>query len=278
MNNKLVETQLEILLNIMIIIVSILFFNKYCIDYITSENFSNVEIKKEYNPEENDIAVVLTTAVEPTTMKQDLASRDELDQEIKKRINIYSNVINKYLNNTNINIFIIESTGNSLIGEKYKDNKRISFQTFNKKDNRFFYNIDNNSTSSYEAYSLLKAYQIFGLHKYNKILKITGRYYVPNIEKILDEMQDSPDIYVQYLYHEDLVHQRSEVFGMKSYLCPGIMIGVIKNQRLIEEYIFDLYFKHSKNQDPPYIAQRLPKITLEKPVQRGGDKKWIKYL
>ena len=65
---------------------------------------------------------------------------------------------------------------------------------------------------------------------------------------------------------------------MKSYLCPGIMIGVIKNQRLIEEYIFDLYFKHSKNLDPPYIAQRLPKITLEKPVQRGGDKKWIKYL
>lgn len=218
--------------------------------------------------DEKDTAILLTTAVDPV---KEFKSDKEREEEINKRMNIYKDVIDNYMKKTKVRLFIIESTGNEKLGEIYEKQDRIKYHTFKKKDSLFFNNIDNKSTSSFEAYSILTAYQKFNLGTYNKILKITGRYFVPNIEKIIDEFQEEPDIYVQNICDFPQKSQRSEVFGMKSNLCPGIMIEVIRQKALMERILFNLYFKHETNPDPPFKVQRISKIKLEKPVIRGGD-------
>ena len=266
-NLQLYTNFIDNILNLLILICVLLYLYKVVIKKLNIEGFSQHD--------EMDTAFLLTTAVNPN---KKFSSDEEKNNEVNKRIIMYEKVINKYLKNTNIKLFIIESTDNNKLGQIFNNNPRIKFFSFKKKDSVFFHNIDNDSTSAYEAYSIINAYKKFDLHKYNKIIKVTGRYYIPNIEKIIRDLQQDPDIYVQNKVFHDSKSQRSEIFGMKSNLCLGIMIGVIKNKILIEEYLYNLYYKHDKNKNPGFIAQRLPLIKLDEVVYRGGDGQAIDEL
>lgn len=263
------------ILNLIILVLLIVFIYKNIMKkLIKIETFT--EIEDERNTEiPYDTALILTTCVNPNKKFMNKGFSRNPDEEIKKdlreRSEMYQKVINSYLDRTSMDLYIIESSGSELLGEIYEDNERVFFHTFNIEQPIFFYNINNDSTTAYEAYSILQAYENFKLNRYNKILKITGRYFVPNIEEIINQIQKVPDIYIQNTVHHDQKAQRSEILGMKSQLCPGIMISIIRSKRIIEEILYDLYYQHDDNPNPPYVSQRLPKIKLEEPVTRGGD-------
>ena len=239
---------------------------------IIVENFTD---NKKNTDDPMNTALVLTTCVKPnkkfiTKVHSDDAKK-EIEKDLKERVNLYKNVIDKYLDRTKLNIHIIESSGSNILRDIYKDNDRVKYYTFKLDKPTFFYNINNESTTAYEAYSILQAYENFNLSKYGRILKITGRYFIPNIENIINTFQENADIYVQNTVYHDSLSQRCEVIGMKSNICQGLMISVIKKKVLMERFLYDLYKEHSDNPNPPYIAQRIDLIKLEEPVSRGGD-------
>ncbi len=269
------------ILNLSILLSIIILFYLSIVKKITNvEKFSDKFEKNTDDP--MNTALVLTTCVNAkkkfmTKSFSDDAER-EIENDLKERVNLYKNVIDKYLERTNLTIHIIESSGSNALGEIYKDNNRIKFYTFKLDKSTFFYNINNESTTAYEAYSILNAYENFNLSKYSKILKITGRYFVPNIEDIINSLTEEADIYVQNTVYHDSLSQRCEIIGMKSYLCPGLMVSIIRKKELMERFLYDLYYEHKENQNPPYIAQRIDLIKLEEPVKRGGDGQTIEEL
>ena len=282
-NQNLYSVNLNLIINNLInmIIIILLVFLMYKSIVKSIENFSDTKYEKNTDDPFNT-ALLLTTCINP---KKDFLKKEksedperEREKDIKERFDMYKKIINKYLEKTNLKLHIIESSNSNLLGEFYKDNDRISYHTFQLDKPVFFNNIENNSTSSFEAYSILKAYQAFRLDKYDKILKVTGRYYIPNVENIINSFEDRYDLYVQSQSHDDHRSQRSEIFGMKSNICPGIMIGTIRSKTLIESYIYNLYKKWEENPYPPYVHQRIPLIHLDEPVFRGGDGEKITEL
>ena len=224
-----------------------------------------VDIKEGKN---KDIAILLTSCINPTISSQ--TGKDKKNEK-EERLKLYDSVIQKYLNNTKYTFYIIESSGTTELMKKYKDEKRIKYFSFFKKNKYFFDNIHNYSTTGFEAYSILKAFNHFKFHKFNKILKITGKYYIPNLESIVSDFQDEADIYVQNTYSKEDKYQRCEVFGMKSKYCTGIMIDLIRQITIFEEYLFNLYHEHENNKNPPLKAQRMIAIKLDTKVKRAGD-------
>ena len=287
-NRKIIDSILKLLL----LIAFILFLCRVCrsinSDFqslccpaksIRIENFTD---HKNNTDDPMNTALVLTTCVTPNkkfiTRNDSDDAEKEIEKDIKERVNLYKNVIDKYLDRTKLNIHIIESSGSNVLKNIYKYNNRIKYHTFKLDNPIFFYNIHNESTTAYEAYSILQAYNNFNLSKYGKILKITGRYFIPNIENIINSFQENADIYVQNTVYHDSLSQRCEIIGMKSNLCAGLMISVIKKKILMERFLYDLYNQYDDNQNPPYIAQRIDLIKLEEPVIRGGDGKTYNEL
>ncbi len=269
------------ILNLLILVSIIILFYLSIIKKITNlEKFSDENKKNTDDP--MNTALVLTTCVNAKknfmtkSFSEDVEK--EIENDLKERVNLYKNVIDKYLERTNLTIHVIESSGSNALGEIYKDNSRVKYYTFKLDNPYFFYNIYNESTTAYEAYSILNAYENFNLSKYSKVLKITGRYFVPNIKDIINSLKEEADIYVQNTVYHDSLSQRCEIIGMKSYLCPGLMVSVIKKREIMERFLYDLYYEHEENQNPPYIAQRIDLIKLEEPVKRGGDGQTIEEL
>lgn len=95
------------------------------------------------------------------------------------RLKQYIDSINKWIKFTDLNIYIVESSNYGF--PEYKNNPRVKVYTF-KSENDI--NCKHCSATPYEAESILRAFNHFGLKVYDKIIKITGKYYIPDMEKI----------------------------------------------------------------------------------------------
>ena len=91
------------------------------------------------------------------------------------RILMYNTVINNYLNNSFINIYITNSSGYNF--PEFQNNPRVFIFTYIQHNNHSgkYY------SSYYEANSILKAFDYFKLNSFKYIVKITGRYFIPDI-------------------------------------------------------------------------------------------------
>ena len=264
----------KIIFNILKIIIFVFTFDMFLRYIIGESNCSPVEefsdiIEDEINEEQSKVAVLLTSAINPKR----LITEDKLKEEIEFRTNLYDEVIQEYLNKTNLNLYIIESTGTKTLQEKYKNEPRIKYYCINIKNSKLF-GIDNNSTTGLESYSLIKAINHFKLKKYENIIKITGRYYIPNIESLIENIDNSCDMYVQQRHSPQGKWQSSEIFGMKSEIFPYIMLKCLKSNLIMEKFLFNLYFQNDENKNPIFKVQRFKSIKLNKPTIRGGDGKY----
>ena len=238
---------------IIIIIIFVVFYILNNINFI--ENFN-------FHKKEN--VILLTMCVNT------VSNNSYNDQQY--RINLYKNTINKYLKNTNLNIFIIESSNNQELKNLYKNNNRINIHTFDlikKYDIYSYYKSKERLSTICELFSLKEAYNVFNLNQYNFILKITGRYYIPNIEHIIKNLNNYNTFYIQYR------NLGNDIFGtelliFKSFMFDKILNYTLKNNLILEKSITNLC-----NQ---YSYSKLSKIKLENNVYRGGDKIKIKYL
>ena len=203
----------------------------------------NYVLPQENFKEKQSYCILLTTCVNLTFKQTDV---------LNNRKNHYISIINKYLDNTKFDINIVESSGYSF--DEFKNNPRINVYTFVNKEE---------GTPSYlEALSILKAYYNMGLHKYDFLIKITGKYYIPNLENIINDLEN------KQLYFPNIsgssFYKNSEIFGCKTKYIPKIMNKIIKNSKynLNFELTISLY---SLFNDYGIFS----KIYLNEPIKRG---------
>ena len=219
-----------ILLLIILIIIIMFYINKN----IINENYSNIinDNKK------NKWIILLTTAVNN-------------DEERKK---IYINSINKWLNNTSFDIFVVESSDYNFDEIK---NDRLYVHTFK-------FNEKLSSSSQYESRSILNILNnIKNNNKYNEsthILKVTGRYYLDNIEEVLNNLENNKDLYLQIHRNNDNKWQNSEYFGIRKELLEELA-DTIKDLGLFENKLYDFSLNKDFIQFGPF----------KNDVKRGGD-------
>lgn len=166
----------------------------------------------------------------------------------------YRQAINAWLQKTTLPIFIVESSGYKF--EEFK-HTRLKIYTFNLSEPLA-------STSQYEAQSILAAIAYFtnDLKPYTHILKVTARYFVPNMPHILKSLVKPIDLVCQHLENPTIKHQNSEIFGIRKSLIPTLL-ETVRYKGLMEHALFK-----AKN---TYKYCVLPPMKNYFKAARGGD-------
>jgi hypothetical protein len=203
----------------------------------------------------NDTCILLTMCVNV---------RDNSGYTPEQRLNIYLEVVDLWLKNTTFDLYIVESSGYTFPEINDPRVKVYSFISQKK------YNCKRCYATPYEAESILLAFDALNLGRYQKIIKVTGKYFLPNFEKIVDGIPEDAQLYFQHNQSEG--GQNSELFGCKTIYLKGIMNLILQNSYNNMNFESTLY---SIRND--YIVYRFPKIKLNKIVKRG-DGDYLKYL
>ena len=196
--------------------------------------------------------VLLTTAV--SNVNNTIS-----DTEYRKEL--YNSNILKWLNNTNYIIVVVESSGYDFPDIVHDRLYKISFK----------FETGLASSSQYEAQSIIYALEkIKNTDFYNNcthILKVTGRYFLENIEEHLNSQLQDKDLYLQKHFNDVIKWQNTEYYGIKkelflSFLEPIIDVG------FIEHRLYDFAIDKSCS----YIGY------FPNNIRRGGDNLLIENL
>ena len=169
-----------------------------------------------------------------------------------ERKNIYENRVNRWLNETNFDIFVVDSSG------KYLNQTSPRLHQFSFKQESEFAKIN---PSEYEKDSILKALDYFGndILKYDMIFKITGKYFIPGLERKIKNIPSNAQIVLQ---NKTITHgQNTEIIGIRSDIINQIISQII--HKSFEETIYNIV-KSKK-----YKCYRLPPLKLDNFVERG---------
>lgn len=184
-----------------------------------------------------------------------------------ERIQVYVRKIIQWLEDTNFNVVVVENTGHTfdeLAEEKVKYAHR--FEVISYKENELkeaeFLN-GNPFKGASEMFSIAYAYDKTKL-KSDFIIKITGRFYIPDLENYLKRnLTENIDVLVQQKKNRcEMVgcHVRNfnSVFNIGLYNERGEYNGNVED---IYEYRCSLYEKENTLHCPTFYIQ---------PTQRGG--------
>ena len=214
------------------------------------EKFNSDNIIEPIN--KNNWIVLLTTCIYPQLKKIDGTEYSE--KEINERKELYLTQINRWLNETNLQIVVVDSSGYKFTEIK---NKRLTVINLN---------IDNklNSSSQYEARSIIyavnKMEEMNMINDCTHILKVTGRYFLENIEDILNNTEQELDLYLQIHRNDDLKIQQTEYYGIKKDLLIPMLEPII-NEGLMENNLYDYSLNYNCTKIGPF----------KNDVRRGGD-------
>ena len=224
--------------SIYIIIVLILFL----FIIIVFNTYINVFEEAFIPNENNNWVVLLTTCVMPNMRTED---------EIKMRKKIYVQQINRWLNETNLPIFVVESSGYTF--DEIPQNERLHI---------FSFTINKPLQSSTEGEKISMEYALQEMQKYkvyqncSHILKVTGRYYLDGIENMLNNMDNHSELYLQI--HRVDTWQNSEYFGIKKELMSDFLETI--EQQLMEQALYNYSSSHTFETIGPF----------ENKIARGG--------
>jgi hypothetical protein len=139
-----------------------------------------------------EVLIILTATVNVNLTKDFLFQTNK-----QERINTYIKSVLSWLNNTNFNIILIDNSGyefNELHIEKYNYRHRFNVITFNESTlDEAQYLKNNTSKGASEIFAINYAYNYIIDNKYNLqynpkklfIIKITSRYFIPELESFL---------------------------------------------------------------------------------------------
>jgi hypothetical protein len=203
----------------------------------------------------NKWIILITTAVDNL-----VCPFSEAQKEYRK--NLYSKQIHRWINETKYDIVVVESSGYEFPDIQHERLHKINFIIDNKLP----------SSSQYEAVSILYALdKINDSEFYNNcshILKVTGRYFLNDIENVLNKTEQHKDLYTQIHCNHVIKWQNSEYYGIKKELYHSFA-EKIKNEPILMEH--GLYtFSSDKN------IQHIGPFLND--VARGGDNMLIKNL
>lgn len=165
----------------------------------------------------------------------------DVRDEKEKRIRWYTDSIHKYLENTKLHVRVIESSGYEFPIE-HERFKQYSFKSTLEREK---INRDIIPTHT-EAESILKANESGILDGFDLVVKITGKYYVPELaEEISKVPEDCGIVYQNSKSSEN--SQNSEIFGFKKEYINDIFTKMIKNNIFFEESIYNIHEKLNCN-------------------------------
>ena len=218
---------------------SILFIKK-------KENFCKVENNLDVSIKKTNKkwAVLLTTAID---------LHDHLERK-----KIYEKQIDRWIKETDLDIFVIESTNKGF--NDIPKNQRLKIITLDIPKNQ--------SSSQSECQSIIQSLKQIP-KEYNYIFKVTGRYFLKDLHKYLKDIPDA-DIYLQKLHcNDENKWQNTEYFGIKRSLLEK-MLKKIEKIGLMENNIYDFVKNHNLKfyKMEPFLND----------IRRGGDSQLLNPL
>lgn len=194
--------------------------------------------------------------------------------EQKERREIYENRIKRWLDNTNIDLYTVDSSNNYLFYDK-KTNLPTSNYFFNPRLHQYAFDqgtgFKNGNPSVPERNSMLKAIKKFEkeFKKYDIVFKITGKYFIPNFEKIILKA-NIPKVEIVFQKRTDTNGQNTEIIGFSPHVFKEI-IKQIDEDVTFEELVAKI------NRKKLYKTFRLPKLPLDDFTKRS-DGSTLRYL
>jgi hypothetical protein len=185
----------------------------------------------------------------------------------QERINTYLTSINKWLNNTDFNILVVDNSGYTF--SEFEENEH--FQIISFKENEIpeaNYLLQNKSKGASELFAINYAFNNCKFKEKSKyIIKITGRYFIPNLKEYLA------------LNNFDVICQngmnRCELVGCKKIHFNKLFnISLQQNDGSYCNHIEFLYNERINTFDKILICKQLE---IE-PTQQGGINQICTYL
>ena len=127
-----------------------------------------------------------------------------------------------------------------------------------------------NKNKAYRSIEDIKAQTKKDNDKYKvstHILKVTGRYYLNNIEEVLNNLENNKDLYLQKHRNTKRKWQNSEYFGIRKDLLKELA-NTVKDDGLVEFKLYDFSLYKNYIQFGPFKNN----------VRRGGDNLLLEYL
>jgi hypothetical protein len=170
---------------------------------------------------------------------------------------LYRNVIYDWLHRTDLSIFIIDSSGYT-----YPEfsNTRLRVCSFIFPQNRSSTVAEGNSINY--ALDNLKE-----LSNYDYVIKITGKYYIPNMKGILSKTANGSDFMFQNIRINNDLIQNSEVFGFKYKLGKEIVNPIVSEgyNKIMEERLGEIVTSGD------YTYSRFPSMVNFYSSKRGNN-------
>lgn len=197
----------------------------------------------------NEWTVLLTTAI------------DVNKQDVEYRTQLYCMQIERWITETNLYIYVVESTGNS---EAF-DYLQVKYPT---RIHIIGCVIPYCSSSTVtEAKSIKNALDVINTTPQGincrYILKVTGRYFLPYIENVIQCAPENMDVYTQIHKQVRIKWQNSEYYGIKKELFTQFIDSVLNNNVLMEHSFYSFITDNSLNSVNigPFVNN----------IPRGGD-------
>ncbi len=178
----------------------------------------------------------------------------------QKRRPMYSQVLQKWASRSSLPIFIVDSCGENL----FQDQIDSHFRYFQ------YHEPERDNISLAEISSIERALKYYGfdITKFDLICKVTGKYWIPDLEKILHYIPEDAELVLQH--RQDTHGQNSEVFAIR----PSAMSNLIQNVQQHRGMERGLKALRDSRQLRKY---RFPFLKLDGYVERS-DKSKINFL
>lgn len=209
----------------------------------------------------SDTIIILTTTVEIFNVYK------VFQKDKNKRLNTYLNAIQKWLN-TDFKIIVVDNSGYTFPELEKNNNLHILSYYHNnidvKEENKFI--LTSVEKGHHEMFAIYHAFNnIPSSWIYDKIFKLTGRYFIPNFKHYIDNI---PHEALYYIQNRDVM---CELYGgKKDSVIDLFKLPTINNKRQICETIkkerIDEILKNTNNKN---IVYKFPKIPVD-PVIKGS--------
>jgi len=247
------------ILLLILIIIYIIIYNNF--DYSTKQFEQNFNLNKD-NYEKEKLSNKKINFINKN-VKSNINCCILLTMYVKNdRKKLYTYITNQWLNNTNFDIFIVNSSGSQL-GIIHPRLKEFTFKQ----------NIDfvEKEPSFIENYSILNALEYFknDFNNYDIIIKITGKYFTPDLEDIIKYIPKNTDIILQ---NQNFTHgQNCEILGFN----PQKIYYILKN---INDYPTEyILYNIREYKSDSYNIFKLPPLKINNNIKRG-DGIILKFL
>ena len=209
----------------------------------------------------SDTIIILTTTVEIFNVYK------VFQKDKNKRLNTYLNAIQKWLN-TDFKIIVVDNSGYTFPELEKNNNLHILSYYHNnidiEEENKFI--LTSTEKGHHEMLAIYHAYNnIPSSWKYDKIFKLTGRYFIQNFKHYIDNI---PHEALYYIQNRNVM---CELYGgKKDSVIDLFKLPTINNKRQICETIkkerIDEILKNTNNKN---IVYKFPKL-LVGPVIKGS--------